>query len=68
MPLNSKILAALVLALVLWILWCIVAIRWLTPHIQLHYTFWDWFTSWVLCLLPVVAVAAVLVHRETKTK
>lgn len=68
MPLNSKILAALVLALVLWILWCIAAIRWVTPHIQLHYTFWDWLTAWVLCVAPVIAVAAVLVHREKKAK
>lgn len=63
MPFTSKAIAFLIVAALLWILWCFYAITELTPRVQMHWTFYPWLTSWVLCLLPPSALAAALVFR-----
>jgi UPF0716 family protein affecting phage T7 exclusion len=68
MQLSSKAIAVLVLLLVLWILWCLLVIQWLMPHIELHFAVWHWLGSWILCLLPVGAVAGFLLFRIQKRK
>ena len=50
-------------ALVLWIAWCVLVITELVPRIRRHLTMWNWFMAWVLCLVPVVLVAAIVLLR-----
>ena len=68
MQLTSKATAVLIVLALLWILWCFYAITELTPRVEMHWTFYRWLTSWVLCLLPPFAVAGVLVFRIRRAK
>jgi hypothetical protein len=68
MRLTSKAFAALIVLLVLWKLWCAYVVTRLTPRIEMHFTIWHGMTSWILCLLPLFAIAAVLVFRIKKGK
>ena len=68
MQLNSKAIAVLIVLVVLWILWCFYTVTELTPRVAMYLTFYRWLTSWVLCLLPPSAIAAVLVFRIKRGK
>ena len=68
MQLTSKAIAVLIVSVVLCSLWCFYSVTELTPRIAMHWTFYRWLTSWILCLLPPSAIAAVLVFRLKKGK
>ena len=51
------------LAVVLWIGWCILVITRLVPIIVTRITMWEWLMAWVLCILPVIILAIVATLR-----
>lgn len=68
MQFTSKAIAVLTVSVVLWILWCFYSVTELTPRVEMHWTFYRWLTSWILCMLPPSAIAAVLVFRIKRGK
>jgi len=68
MPLNPRTAVALIIFLVLWILWCFFVINEATPWVELHLNMWRWVASWILCLLPLMALCAVLITRVKKNR
>ncbi len=51
------------IALLLWIIWCVLVITELVPHLRRHLVMWDWLMAYVLCLAPVIILGIVAVMR-----
>jgi hypothetical protein len=57
-----------IIALVLWILWCIFAVTELVPVIRRYLTMWPGFMAYVLCIVPLLTAAFVTLVRVTRTQ
>ncbi len=62
----SKLAIGAIALFLLWLLWCLFAITVLVPVIRMHITFWDWLMAWVLCVLPAIIAAIVLVIMNNR--
>ena len=61
-----RLTLGLLVAVLLWIAWCMVVVMAIVPALRRHVTMWPWLMSYVLALVPVVAAAMVIVLRLRK--
>ena len=61
---QYKAIAVSLGLLALWALWCVFAILELVPLIRMHLLMWPWAIAWLLCLLPVLTWATLVLMKK----
>lgn len=68
MSLSPKAIVAALIFLALWVLWSFFVFDAVMPWIKLHLSVWHWLASWILCLIPLIIVAAVVIARVSNSR
>lgn len=68
MPLSPKVIIALLVFLILWILWCFFVFNAVMPWVELHVAVWHWLAAWILSLIPLFILTAVVATRVSKNR
>ena len=61
--LSPRTLVFAAIGLVLLAMWGVFAINTVVPWILRHVVFWQWLVAYVVCLLPALIVAAIILIR-----
>ncbi len=58
-----KTILAAGIALLLWIIWCVLVVTEFVPQLRRHVLMWPWLMAYVLCLAPAILLGIIAVMR-----